>query len=514
VSSDQSELTGPDLTLGVLPSDIPDGGMLAGHALGKPVLLVRQGETVFAVAGTCAHYGAPLVEGIVVGETVRCPWHHACFNARTGDALRPPALKALTRWEVEREADLLVVRRELPASTRSRPTASRSALPRSIVIVGAGAAGDVAADTLRREGYDGSITMIGEDESAPYDRPNISKDYLAGAAPEEWIPLRPSNFYQDREIDLRLALRVRKIDRAKRELRCDDGSAIQFDVLLLATGARPVRLPSPFDRGVFYLRTLADSRAIIAAATDAKRVLVLGASFIGLEVAASLRARGLEVHVAAPERVPLERVMGPELGAFIRSLHESKGVKFHLERTARAIEPGIVTLSNGERIAADFVVAGVGVQPNAELAANAGLAIDRGVLVDEYLQTGDASMFAAGDVARFPDPRTGDRIRVEHWVVAQRMGQTAARNMLGQRERFDAVPFFWSRHYDTSISYVGHAERWDDIVISGDPGRQDCSATFKINGQALAVATVGRDRDSLTAEVALEQIATVSITGS
>ena len=175
-----------------------------------------------------------------------------------------------------------------------------------------------------------------------------------------------------------------------------------------------------------------------------------------------------------------------------------------MEQTARSIEPGVVTLSNGDRVAADFVVAGVGVQPNAELVANAGLAIDRGVVVDEYLQTSDASIFAAGDVARFPDPRTGDRIRVEHWVVAQRMGQTAARNVLGQRERFDAVPFFWSKHYETTISYVGHAERWDDISISGSLERQECTVTYLRDGRALAVATVSRDRVNLQAEATME----------
>ena len=394
--------------------------------------------------------------------------------------------------------------RELPEVQAPRVTSGRAGAPRSVVIVGAGAAAAVAADTLRREGYEGTITLIGEDPSPPYDRPNISKDYLAGNAPEEWIPLRQPSYYDERGIQLLLGRRVRKVDRAKREVRLDDGSAQPFDALLLATGARPVRLPEPFDRGVFYLRSLADSRAIIAATEGAKTAVVLGASFIGLEVAASLRARGLSVHVVAPERVPLERIMGRELGEFVRGVHQSHEVEFHLELTARAIEPGFVTLSNGQRIAADFVVAGVGVQPNAELAANAGLAVDRGVLVDEYLRTGDERIFAAGDVARYPDPRTGDRIRVEHWVVAQRMGQIAARNILGQEQRFDAVPFFWSQHYDTKISYVGHAERWDSISIAGSLEHQDCTATFISGGKTLAVATVGRDRDSLEAELALE----------
>lgn len=506
-------LTGPDLTQGVPLSDIPDGGMLAGHAHGQPVLVVRQGHEVFAIGGACTHYGAPLAAGIVVDDTVRCPWHHACFSIRTGEAVGPPALNPLGRWEVERRAETVIVGRELPQDERRSPgfISSRSQnIPRSIVIVGAGAAGDAAADALRREGYDGEITLIGDDESPPYDRPNISKDYLAGSAPEDWIPLRAPSFYEDLDIRLVLGRRVRKIDRAMREVRLDDGSAHRFGALLLATGARPVRLPEPFDGSVYYLRTLADSRAIIAAAQSARRALILGASFIGLEVAASLRARGLEVHVVAPEQTPLERIMGRQLGEFVRRLHESQGVIFHLGRTARAIDAGVVTISSGERVKADFVVAGVGVQANAELAAHAGLAVEGGVVVDEYLQTGDPHVFAAGDVARYPDPRSGNRIRVEHWAVAQQMGQVAARNMLGREESFDVVPFFWSRHYDTTISYVGHAERWDDVAISGSMERKDFAMTFSAMGRTLAFATVGRDSESLKAEVALERLTQMS----
>jgi NADPH-dependent 2,4-dienoyl-CoA reductase/sulfur reductase-like enzyme/nitrite reductase/ring-hydroxylating ferredoxin subunit len=502
--SDTHPLTGPDLTLGLSLSEIPDDGVFLGHAFGKPVLLSRRGQEVYAVGATCSHYGAPLADGIFVDGTVRCPWHHACFSLTTGEALRAPALNPLPRFEVEQLTNRVYLRREVTDAPPQR-VAAHTERPRSVVIVGAGAAADAAAVTLRNEGYDGTITVIGDDESAPYDRPNISKDYLAGRAPEDWIPLRPPGFYGDNGIRLITGRRVRRIDRAMREVRCDDWSGYPYDRMLLATGARPVRLPEPYDHNVLYLRTLADSRRIIASSEQATSAVVLGASFIGLEVAASLRARGLAVHVVAPERVPLERIMGSEIGAFVRDLHESHGVVFHLEQKARAIEPGRVTLSSGEEIPADFVVAGVGVQPNSELAAHAGLEIDGGVIVDEYLQSADPHVFAAGDVARYPDPRTGLRVRVEHWVVAQRMGQTAARNILGQRRRFDAVPFFWSRHYDTSIAYVGHAERWDEIVLEGSLDRRDCTATFNAAGQKLAVATIGRDLESLEAEVAFEE---------
>ena len=506
MSTEHTGITGPDFSRGVSPLQIPDGGMLAGYVDGKPVLVARRGDVVFAVGGQCTHYGAPLADGLVVGDTVRCPWHHAAFSLRTGEAVRAPALNPLARWMIERRDGLIFLTGEVTESARSLAASEIGRAPSSIIIVGAGAAGDAAADTLRHEGYAGPITIVGADDSAPYDRPNLSKDYLAGTAPEEWIPLRAPGFYEDRDIDLLLGRRVTTIDATAKRILADDGSFHEFGALLLATGARPVQLTTPMAPGrrVHYLRTLADSRAIIAATDGARYAVVLGASFIGLEVAASLRARGLDVNVVAPEHRPLERVMGRELGDFIRALHESHGVTFHMGRTASHIGAGSVTVDTGEEIPGDLVVAGIGVRPNDELAASSGLAVDRGVLVDQYLETSVAGIFAAGDVARYPDARTGERIRVEHWVVAQRMGQTAARNILGRRERFDLVPFFWSRHYDLSIRYVGHAERWDGVRLSGSLANRDCTATFRDQGKAIAVATVGRDRASLEAEVAFE----------
>jgi 3-phenylpropionate/trans-cinnamate dioxygenase ferredoxin reductase subunit len=381
-----------------------------------------------------------------------------------------------------------------------------------VVIGGAGAAGNAAAEMLRREGYAGQSTVIGADPSGPYDRPNLSKDYLAGSAPEEWIPLRPPEFYAEHGIDLLLGRRVVTVDTAARRVSLDDGRAVGYGALLLATGADPVRLPAHLHTGmrVYYLRTLADSREIVAAAQGARRAVVLGASFIGLEVAAALRARGLEVHVVGPELHPLEKVLGPELGDFVRRLHERHGVVFHMGRTASQIDADAVTLGSGERIPADFVVAGIGVRPNVELAMHAGLVMDRGVVVDEYLETSAPGVFAAGDIARYPDPRTGERIRVEHWVVAERQGQTAARNMLrpagsDSRERYDAVPFFWSNHYDVSIRYVGHAEQWDEVQVSGSVADGDCTVVYRAAGATRAVATVGRERASLEAEAAMEQ---------
>jgi len=510
LSAEQAAPSGPDLRQGIQFDEIPDGGMIGGHADGQPVLIARQGDAVFAIGGQCTHYGGPLAEGMMVGHTVRCPWHHACFDVRTGEALAAPALNPVPRWETVRDGAMVKVTNQIPAAdgaTPIRAQAPRDSDPGSVVIVGAGAAGNAAAETLRREGYKGMLTMIGGDESVPYDRPNLSKDYLAGNAPEEWIPLRPDEFYQQHKIDLIRGVTVDAIDAGSRSVKLSNGESRSFDKLLLATGAEPVRLPIPGGNlsHVHYLRTLSDSRAIIAAAGNAKKAVVIGASFIGLEVAASLRARGLSVDVVAPEKVPLERVLGAEIGRFIQKKHESEGVTFHLGHTSREITASGVTLEDGSSIDADIVVVGVGVRPLISLAENAGAATEKGVKTNEYLETSIPGVYAAGDIARYPDPRSGDNVRIEHWVVAERQGQTAARNILGRAEKFSTVPFFWSAHYSTTISYVGHAEKWDEILIDGDVSEGDFIAGYRLGEKILAVASCGRDKASLEAEARMER---------
>ena len=507
MSEGQSRLIGPDLAQGISVSKVDDGAILLGHAHGEPVLLVRRGREFFAVGAMCTHYSGPLAEGLVVGNTIRCPWHHACFSLHTGEALRAPALNPIPCWRVERRDDTIYVREKIEkVAPQPRPMASGQ--PGSVVIVGGGAAGNAAAETLRNEGYTGRITMLSADESPPYDRPNLSKDYLAGNAPEDWIPLRSPEFYRDHDIDLKLRARAVAIDTSNRHVQLGDGSRHAYDALVLATGAEPVQLSVPgADRPhVLYLRTLADSRALIAKALKAKRVVVIGASFIGLEVTASLRARNIEVRVVAPEASPMERIMGAEIGRFIRSLHEEHGVLFHLGTSVTSIDERSVTLKSGETLDTDLVIVGVGVRPATSLAERAGLASERGVLVNEYLETSVPGIFAAGDIARWPDRLTGERIRVEHWVVAERQGQTVARNILGRQERFDAIPFFWSQHYDAVISYVGHAEQWDSIEIDGRLEARDCRATLRRGDRKLAVITISRDLESLHAELELERL--------
>jgi NADPH-dependent 2,4-dienoyl-CoA reductase/sulfur reductase-like enzyme/nitrite reductase/ring-hydroxylating ferredoxin subunit len=505
--ADDHKPTGPDLTGGVSLSEIADGGMLVGHVGGDEVLVVRHGDEVFAVAAHCSHYHGPLVDGLVVGDTVRCPWHHACFSLRTGEPLHPPALGAIDCWSVEqRDGKVFVKDKQAAPQSLARPRPP-VAPPDKVVIVGGGAAGFAAAEMLRRQDYKGSIVMLSDDAAAPVDRPNLSKDYLAGNAPEEWIPLRGDDYYKDNGIDLRLGTGVAAIDPRAREVTLGNGGKVPYDRLLLATGAEParLRLPGADLPHVHTLRSLADSTAIIAEAKAARRAVVIGASFIGLEVAASLRARQIEVHVVAPEKRPMEHILGPDMGDLVRALHEEKGVVFHLGDQPVAIEAGQVKLKGGGSLAADLVVMGVGVRPRTALAEQAGLKVDRGVVTDTFLESSATGIFAAGDIARWPDPYSGQAIRVEHWVVAERQGQAAALNMLGFRERFDAVPFFWSQHYDVPINYVGHAEKWDAIEVEGDIAGKDCLVRYKVKGRTMAAASIYRDVASLQAEVVMEQ---------
>jgi NADPH-dependent 2,4-dienoyl-CoA reductase/sulfur reductase-like enzyme len=506
MAEDQVHSKGPDLSKGVTHSDFVNG-RLVGHVEDEEVLLIRIDNELFAISAHCTHYHGPLADGIVTGETVRCPWHHACFDLNSGEAVRAPALSPVDCWNVEQRDGKIFVKEKRkapkPQSASTPWTAGR------VVIVGGGAAGFAAAEMLRRRGFRDSIVMLSNDAAPPVDRPNLSKDYLAGSAPKDWLPLRPDAFYRDSNIELHLDTEVVGINVKSREVLVARGNKLPYDRLLLATGAAPLRLqiPGADQPHVYTLRSLADCQAIIDAATNARRAVVIGASFIGLEVAASLRGRNIEVHVVAPEVRPMERILGAQMGDFVRALHEEHGVVFHLQDTVAAINGRQATLKSGGTIDADLVVMGVGVRPRLALAEQAGLTMDRGVAVNAFLETSATGVYAAGDIVRWPDRYSGEKIRVEHWVIAERQGQAAAENMLGLNLQFDAVPFFWSQHYDVPINYVGHAEQWDEIAIDGDIGSKDCLLRYKRKGRVLAVASIFRDVESLQAELAMERAA-------
>src|SRR5262249_2292757 len=415
-----SELEGPDFEKGYKAENVRDGEMLLGHAFGEPILVARRGDDLFAIGATCTHYGGPLAKGLMVDCTVHCPWHHARFDLRTGEAIAAPALNDVACYKIEKRGERFFVTCKIDRKPQRKPKSS----PTSVVIIGAGAAGGAAAEMLRRQGYDGPVTMIGADQFLPYDRPNLSKDYLAGSAPEEWIPLRPPEFYREQRLDALTNTTVTAIDSKAKQITLFDGRSLGYDALLLATGAQPVRLKIPGDDlpHVCYLRTLDDSRRIIEKTKNARRAVVIGASFIGLEVAWSLRERKLEVAVVGKGSLPLGKVLGPEMGNLVRETHEAHGVKFHFGRTPATIRDRYVELDDGTKLDCDLVVVGIGVRANTLLAEQSGIATDNGLLVNEFLETNVPGIFAAGDIARWPDPRAG-RIRVEHWVVAQRQGQ-------------------------------------------------------------------------------------------
>jgi NADPH-dependent 2,4-dienoyl-CoA reductase/sulfur reductase-like enzyme/nitrite reductase/ring-hydroxylating ferredoxin subunit len=506
MTTEQTEPTGPDLTSGVDAAILVEGQPLLGHVGGEPVIVVRCEGEIYAVGGRCTHYSGPLEQGLVTGCVVRCPWHHAAFDVRTGEATRPPALNPLPTYPVVRRGERVFVgeKRERNPLAPVSPVAAPADAPRSVVIVGGGAAGSSASEQLRRLGYAGPILVIDSVGSEPVDRPNLSKDYLAGQAAAEWIPLRPPGFYQEHGIE-RLRDEVVRIDRDARTVSLAGGRTVPYDRLLLATGASPIvlELPGADLAHVRVLRTFEDAQAIAALAGKARHAVVIGSSFIGMEVAAALAARGITVGVVSLDNVPFEMTLGEELGREVQRRFEEHGVAFHLARKPVRIGVDDVELDDGSAFPADLVVVGVGVRPRLGLAQGSGLVVDGGVVVDEFLATSDPYIYAAGDIAAWPDPHSGQRIRVEHWVVAERQGQTAARNMLGLRQAFDAVPFFWTNFIgmDYGINYVGRSERGDEAIRP--PGTEGVTR-FQQDGRVHAVATVWNDSASLLAERALE----------
>jgi len=500
--SKEDGAAGPDLAAGVAAREFAEGGMLPGHVGREAVLIARVDGGFYAIGAKCSHYGAPLAEGLVVGGTVRCPWHHARFCLKTGEAVSAPAFDPVSVWAVEERDGSVFVR---PATTK--PASPTEEGTKRIVIIGGGAAGFAAAEMLHRKGFAGSVTMLSADSEPPYDRPSCSKEYLEGKSPRDQTPLRERGFYAAAGIDLRTDTQVGRIDPAARTVSVK-GSAetLAYDVLILATGAEPQRpsLPGLDGPGVFTLRTLADADALIAGAQTARRGVVIGASFIGLEVAAALRQRGLEVTVVSSETAPLEKILGREVGRWVQGVHEKEGVVFRLGQKVLGYADGKVAIEGADPIAADLVVVGTGVKPRVDLAVAAGLKVDDGVVVDDRLKTSIDAIYAAGDIARYPDPISGRLIRVEHWVHAERQGQHLARLILGEDRPFNDPPFFWTKHYQRSVSYCGHAENFDPPRVNGSIEDGDATIGYREGGRLTAVATIDRNLEGLRAEADFE----------
>jgi len=467
------------------------------------VLLARIGDTCYAIGTNCTHYGAPLVEGSLVGDKIICPWHHACFNARNGNMEEPPALDSLPNFPVSLEGDDIYI--DVPENAPDRrppetPVSRDDADRRTFVIVGGGAAGYMCAQTLREEGFSGRIVMITQEERLPYDRPNLSKDYLHGHAEPEWMPLRPDEFYTEQRIEVIKGRKVTAVERDVRQVVFESGDPIAYDSILIATGGIPRELSVAGSDlpGIYVLRSFDSADDIIGAATGAKSAVVIGASFIGMEAASSLKQRGLDVTVVAPDKLPFERTLGQEIGGLLQRVHEENGVKFSLGSNVSRLERsdiGLnVILASGEAIAADLVIVGVGVRPATDILNGIELHKDGGVIADEYLQIGDG-VFAGGDIVHFPDTRTGESTRIEHWRTALQQGMTAARNMIGKNEPFTGVPFFWTTQFDVTLNYVGHAAGWDEIVVNGSIAEREFLAFYVLNGKVAAVASVGRDHE-------------------
>lgn len=469
----------------------------------RTVMLYKTGTKIYAVSGKCPHYGAPLHKGVARKGTVICPWHHARFDIETGRLIAPPALKDLEYYDVKVEKSKVWVRK----AVRPKPEKAAGTENKLFAIVGAGAAGTACAVTLRREGFGGRVVLITKEDDLPYDRPNLSKDYLAGDAGPEWIPLGSPDYFKGLDIELMTKRSVTGIDIEKRAVRFEEGETLQYDGLLLCTGSIPRKpdMPGTDLEGFYLLRSFSDARRIrrkLEERSSGKSAsVVLGASFIGLEVAQALRHRGVEVHVVAPDKVPMERVFGARVGEFLRELHARQEVVFHLGTTAKAIEgsgkvSGVV-LADGEKIPADIVIAGIGVVPAVDFLEKAPLVSNSAVGVNTRLETVVKGIFAAGDIALITDPATGESRRVEHWAEAERQGQHAARSMMGSGAEYREAPFFWTKQYDTALRYVGYARQYDKIVYRGDVESGNFIAGYYNNGTLRAAAGIGRGKEMI-----------------
>lgn len=483
--------------------DLRPGKMRNIEVDGRNILLVRSEYGFHALAPLCTHYGADLSKGVLCGRRIVCPWHSAVFDALSGKALEPPALDWLPTFKVVvRDGEIFVLLPDKPPSVRKPPFVKRdlNADERTFIIVGGGAAGAMAAETLREAGFGGRVLLISAERRLPYDRPNLSKGFITGRIPAKYMYLRDENFYRERDVELLLGRRVEEVDADDKAVILEDGQSINYDAILIATGGEPrtLNVPGAGLDGVFTLRSYDDALRIRSWLPRARRAVVVGAGFLGMECAADLRSHGLDVTVVAPESVPLEYAFGEEVGRFFLKLHSENGVRFRLGHLVESFEGNgrvkAVMLDNGERLNADLALVGIGVRPVTGFIKGLGLEKDGRVPVDQCMYAGK-SVYAAGDVASFPDWRTGERTHIEHWRAALQLGRTAALNMAGIRAPYRGVPFFWTWQFGVSVRYVGHAPAWDEVVVQGRPEDGDFMAFYTYRDKVLAAVGCRHDRE-------------------
>jgi NADPH-dependent 2,4-dienoyl-CoA reductase/sulfur reductase-like enzyme/nitrite reductase/ring-hydroxylating ferredoxin subunit len=477
----------------------------------KEVLIVNINDELFALGAHCTHYSGSLQEGILNGGTIICPLHHACFNAKTGELKEPPAADNLPQFEVIIENDNVLVRvpDEFPFSKAPEMTERDEDIDENYVIIGGGAAGYAAAQAMREAEYKGRITIITRENRTPYDRPNLSKDYLQGSAQEEWMPLRPDDFYSKYNIEFMFDMKVNMINIKEKKILFEKGEDLSFTKLLIATGGTPreIKVPGANLKNIFYLRSFSDSDGIIDAAKNSKEAVIIGSSFIGMESASSLIERGVRVTVISPDNVPFERTLGKEIGELLRKQHEESGVGFKLKRNVKGFEGNenveSVFLDNGEKVKADFVVAGIGVKPATDFIDGLVKSPDGGIKVDDTFWAAE-DIYAAGDAAVFPFWMTGEDIRIEHWRTALQQGRTAGFSMAGKNTKYESIPFFWTYQAGLTIRYVGYAKNWDDIIYQGDVSSKEFIAFYVKGNKVIAAAGIGKDKEIAAVEALMK----------
>lgn len=490
-------------------NDLKNGEMKSFKIDDKEVLLCRIKDEFFAVGAYCTHYGAPLEEGILKGDTIICPWHHSWFNAKSGKLMEPPAMDSLPKYEIKTEGDSETI--DLTGKIESHMVKKDiKSDKRTFVILGAGASSFSAAKSMRENGFRGNIIMITEEDKKPYDRPNLSKDYLAGNAKPEWMPLRPDEFYDDYGIELKLKMTIKNVDFKKKVIGLGNGENLKYDKLLIATGGIPRRLEVPGAelKNIFYLRSFKDADEIINAVNNSKKAVIVGASFIAMETAHSLTERKINVTVVAPDAVPFERIFGKEIGYLFQKEHEKTGTTFKLKSGVKKFigddRVKAVLLESGEEIETDFVVIGIGVKPSTQFISGIKLLDDGSIKTDAYLQV-EEDVYASGDIATFPDYRSDNHMRIEHWRLAEQHGRMAGANMTGKKIKYEGVPFFWTAQAGMTLGYVGHIKKWDDIIIDGDISQKKFITYYIKDNKILAAAGINRDKELAAVHILMKE---------